>query len=710
MLKDKTADQVTFGTVNVLGNPVAHAETNSASTCINFRPMPGGWLRSWGGRKARKFNAVTGVYRQFHQFRDLLSAGWPTHMSQYKQPDGVVKWKTIHLDNYLEQDIETITPTYDMNDAATRPVAVTNLRERVVYYNGLGLRNATNSRPPFSGWDATNVQYFGLDCFCPSGLAPTVAGAGGGTIDLTDGRVKVYVGWHNADTLHFGNGKYMGDVAGATGVSIAVSNLQRLSRAVHSSFEEANLRYVFYATLPGLSVPYLLMGTDGITPLMAQSTDDTYSITAMRHDVTKEMPITNFPPKPMRWLANVGGRMYGALIDTTPPGGLWPVDDFNYQTGNPRLFTGVFYSAASNDLKGRSYLGNPEESWPTGVGYFSQSPNSMVPIYGMPSPDESSLIVFTAVATYAVIEAADKVHTWTPVSIIHGIRQGNTACSSSRGLIWLTQRNQIVMMGFGKAGVELLSAEYQHLLTDKSPTFATYTLDPINQIDRYEVYFTDGTGVVHDFLAGGGYQVTGNYTCGKTLVDSGDRGHHLLANSSVYTQAGQVEAGLVTGREKIADEAYDPTGAIVVSPFTSVWGSQWLNYQRPVTRKQVVRLALYADGGGQRANPFIDIQMYADTAGMGVVNRVTATGVLNIQSGGPMGDVSIDEKTGLALYEFKFSKADYFKFKWLIIMIGRLDVLYHPMLNDYGNGVDYHANLAGAVFSLHHEIQERGNG
>jgi hypothetical protein len=517
----------------------------------------------------------------------------------------------------------------------------------------------------------------------------------------------VYVGWHNTNTLHFGNGKLMGEVSGGSNVTINVSNLQRLSRAVHSpGVEEGNLRYVFYATLPDLNVPYLLMQADGIHPIQALSTDSTFTITALRHDVTKEMPITNYPPRPFRWLAKVGGRMYGALLDTSIPLGSWPTDDFNYQTGNVRFMTGVFYSAAANDIKGRSYLGNPEESWPIGNGYFSQTPNSMMPVHGMPSPDESCLIVFTSLATYSVIEAADKVHTWEPVSIIHGIRQGNTACSSSRGLIWLTQRNQIVMMETGRAGVELLSAQYQHLLSDKTPTHATYTLDPLNQIDRYEVYFSDGTGVVHDFLAGGGYEITGQYTCGRTLVDAGDRQHYLLANSSIYSQAGQIE----TGDEKIADETYDPTGEVIVNPFTSVWGSQWLNYQKPVTRKQIVRLALYADGGGLRANPFVDIQMYADTAGMGEDNRLTATGVLNIQSGGPLGDVSIDEKTGLALYEFKFSKADYFKFKWLIIMIGRLDVTYHPGLNEYGNAPDYHAHLAGAVFSLHHEVQERGNG
>lgn len=708
MLKGIKADQFAFGTVNVMDNPVHHGDTNSSSVMENLRPMPGQWVRSWGGRKARKFNHVDGRYLQFHEFRDPQFSGWPTHLEQYVDETGVVKWRSLALSNFLEQDVEGINGSYDLNYGADNPVAVANLRERVVMYNGQGVRDGAGSRPPFSGWDGTSVQYFGLDCFNPSGALPLV-GTSAGTITITS-PVKVYVGLHNTNTLHFSNGKYVGEVAAGANIQIDLTQLNRIVPSYHVGVEQGNLVYVFYATLPGLSVPYLLMAADGITPLSQFVISTSYTITLLKHDLTKEMPITNHPPRPMRWLANVGGRLYGAYLDTSIPGGSWPLDDFSYQTGNPRFLCGLAYSAAVNDLKGRSYLGNPEESWPIGSGYFTPTPNSMIPLMGLSSPDQSALVVWTAIATYRVSEAADRFHEWQPLSNIHGIGKASTAVTTAKGVIWLTQRNQIAMYvsGYGEGSVVVLSDKYQHLLSRKTAKFATYTLDPVNHIDRYEVYFTDGTCVVHDFKAGGGYLVSGSFGCGKTLTDYNNRQYHILANNAIYTHAGQPE----NGRERLAEETFDAAGAVVVSSIVSKWGTQWLSYGDPTTRKEFICLTLCADGAGERTNGLVDVALYADTGGMGDNNKIQGSGrELNVQSGGPI-DVTASERTGLAYYDYKFSSSNYFKFKFLVTITGRTDLTDHPAMDEYGNSVaenGHHSHFAGALFSAHHELRDRKN-
>jgi len=670
-IQSRPATQVEFRGVITSGNPMGRPFA-SASHCHNLRTMPGDWLRLWGGRKARYYSA-SGTWRQFHEYRDPLFSGWSNHLAQHGDSGDANTWKWVSLNNFLVIDILTITGTYDSNFASSNAVAICNLRNSIIIYNGLGVRDAGGSRPPFSAYIPIINQkvYFGLDPHVPGGVNPSAAVTGTGTINVVTSR-KIYVGLYNTWTGHFSNGVLAGTIGPASSKQILVDNLQNLKTQYHDLIEQGFIRYVFYSTLDGGEVPYLLMDTDLITPLQQFSTSANYTITALRTDVTKEMPTENVPPRPMRWIAIVNGRLYGALM----AGGA------GFYTPDQRFHGGVVYSAAASDVKDREFLGSPEESWP--LTNFTPSPNSETPTCGVPAPDGYRLLCCTPTSTFLVEEAADGVHEWTTVSEKHGISRIETMAQTDHGPVWTTQRNQIVRLAGER--VEILSTNYQTLLRGKVVRFGTYTLDPLNQIDRYEVYFTDGTGVVHDFVTGDGYSITGDYTAGKTLTRQDALQFHILGKQHLYTQAGQPEDSL----EKMRNEDYTGESTKAFTGINGEWRSQWTDFGDPSSRKNMPWIDLICDGQQ------LTVEWYADLQPLTTANKQTAA----LQAT-PQSNVN-------SMRRAKLNHPQRFFYKLVFKLAGRTELDTHPGLDEYA-AAEAGADVPGAVLQARYTVENAEN-
>lgn len=649
-------EQFRFGGVVTSGHPLRRPPA-SASYAHNARIMDGGWLRTWGGRKARLHQA-SGEWRWFHEYRDPAYAGFTNHIAQHWASGPTVKWRWFALTNWANGDIETISTAYDGAFSATNRAAICNLRDRVVIYNGLGVKDANGSKPPFSLYVPGIGQtfYMGLDPWLAGGSPPVVSTAGAGSVTTQRSR-KIYVGLYNSYTGHFSNGIYCATVGAVTSKTIALSSLNAIKTASHGALEDGYLNWVFYITLDGGEVPYLLMnGYNPYTVPIATTTAsintlaDVYSASTYWLDTTKEMPTSNFPPRPMRWVAPLNGRLYGCLM-SGGNGGLGV--EFSYTAGTAR-HAGVSYSASADDLAREHTIGNPEESWP--LDFWTPTPNGEIPINGMPAPDGFRLLVHTASHTFLLEEAADGIHEWEAASDVHGLARAECAVRTQHGAVWLTQRNQIAILAGNK--VEILSWEYQTLLRGKTPRFGTYTLDPLNAIDRVEFYFTDGTAVVHDFVTGAGHTVAGDYTAGATLTSNLNTQYHLLAKQHIWTQAGQPE----NGREKVADEVFTSPSTADKAAIAAEWRSQRVFMGDPSVRKEVSWLDAIGDTSR------VTLEYYKEFDEFISGNKKTTTKV-----------------TVAPFTRFQLSDrhAIWMKFVWLIA--GRTDIEDHPTLDQYGD-------------------------
>lgn len=705
-MRNRPLDQFEFGGVRHDQNPV-HADPTSANVCHNFRTVP--YLRLYGGRKARKYlidpavgetPTEAGRWRRLHQYEDPAFSGWSSHLGQWTE-GSAASWRWFSIFNFIDTKIESIATTNDGGWVLVNPAPVVNLRDRVVMYNGAGVRSGVDSRPPFSSWYGSELLYFGLDCYSPSGFLPTVSTVAG-AIDLV-GAVDIYVGIHNTKTQHFSNAKKAGTVAAANDLSIVVAGLNNLSMTVDANHptESGYLKYVFYATIENGAVPYLLMEANGIDPVTAIAGSTSHTLTTLKRDITKRAPFNNHPPRAMRWIAKVNQRLYGAYISYSGLAlGSLPNEDFSYASSGIRQACGIVYSAATQDSSGGSWLGVPEESWP--LDNFSPTPNSIIPLWGAPSPSEEELLVFTARRTYLVAEAADRQHDWRPIAPVDGIKNGMTCVETRHGVVWETQRGDIAV--FDGQEFRVLSRPYKKLTRGKVSAFGTYTLDEVNMIDRYEIHYTDGTGVAYDFMTGQGFSFSKPtaHTAGTTLVDNlqPPRHYHMLADHSLYSQAGQPENGL----ELMWDEEYiNGNGTIKRRSVEGRWVTQNLDFGEPVTQKELLQVDLVTDGGGAKINPHVEMDLWPDSAWEIDDNRVESRGKLNPQGSGK-------DIPGHGIYTYRFSGANYFRFRFAIRMIGRVEdrVQYHPLPGDYLNG-DPATSMVGGVFSIHYGVTVTGN-
>lgn len=565
----------------------------AAVHCHNFRVMPSTdgmlWLRLFGGRLTRAIYA-TGLWKQFHEFRDPFFAGFLNQLGQ--NVDGAtVSWWWISLTNWLTLGALDIDQNYGGSFTRTTLAPVCNADDGIILYNGLGVRDTfAGSKPAFSVYFADNQQliYLGLDCFIPVGFVPpTASSAGGGSIEILN-EIQIYVGLFNTRTYHFSNVVPAGRIAAGVNRTIHVASLTNIRMHNHGAYEEGLQKFVFFATadLENAEVGYLMMDpSDPTLPIMNDITDSTIDITDYLLDTSKEAPTENFPPRPMRWVAAVNGRIYGALL---PEGGASPpLPDFSYIPPTHYL-AGIVWSAAASDVSEVFFLGAPEHAYP--LDNFRATPNTEQPLWGAKSPEGKSLHVVTPTANFLVFEDIDERHDFVKIPGGHGINNVSTYCpDTEHGTIWEDQCGQIVTLD-SDGSLNVLSRGYQDKLRGKVSRCATYTRDPDNMIDRYELFFTDGTEWIHDFVTGQGYSADADFTAAKTLHNQSNRQYHICANKDIFTGAGQPE----DTRERVKD---DIVVGVSAAPQRRVgeYETHWLDFGDPAGEGNIAETHIHGD-------------------------------------------------------------------------------------------------------------------
>lgn len=648
----------------------------------NLRPLPGGMLRLIGGRRARYFEVTSAAtIMRFWEYREPTGHGFTSQMRQHNDgaSPNVVKWQWFSLVSWAVADILTISQTNDNGWTRTNQAAVENLFDKVMIYNGLGNRDGTNSKPPFSLWIPAvgEAHYCGLDLYSPTDTAPT-AGTGAGVGLVVETHIKVSVGLYNSRTGHYSNTIDCGTVSPGTYAGITVSNLNRIAINYNSVIEQGDIKFVFYFSIDGGENRYLHMATNGYDPYTEASTATSTTLDQIPNiDLTKPTPTRNHPPRPMRWLAKVGGRLYGAPMPGGSGGFGGMTDGFQY-TYETKRYGGVSYSNSGADQEGGEQLGDPNQSWPPDQWF--PTPNNEQPLAGFQAPDGYRLLTICQSSAFLHEEAVDGIHEPTEISSIHGISVPATAVVAEREtdtgkdkmVIWLDQNNSICALRKGSEHVEVLSRDYQNLLpSTKTAKCATYTLDPGNYIDRYEVYFTDGTGVVHDFNTGLGYTVTADVTAARSMRSAIGSIFHLLAKRHMYSQAGQPN----NGKEIVANEDYDSGGEVVESGITGALHTQWMPGGDEQARKQMPWVRVEGDGGR------IAVDVYRDYQEQVTDNKITTTNQA-ISQASNLGQRVTDWVRSFLLN----TVSQGYLFKAVVTLTGPTDSSeYHNTMEQYGN-------------------------
>jgi len=579
--------------LNTAGHPLLRPR-GSSYQCDNFRVMPGGWLRLRGGRKLRLTTSGPG-------FVQLYPYQWPpealsrsvipnSHWAQFRANSTDVYWSLIHVDTptFTLEHKQLIMTSLDDNWASSNPIAAVTINHLVFFYNGQGIRDETSSRPPLMTYQHQHdkIRFVGLDAWCPVG-GPT-ATFGTGSIECTGVR-RLWVGLRNGMSTHYSNAIHVGTFGPFDDpTSITVSGLKTLKLPTPSDqdFPTNNFGYVFYLTYEDGQVPYMVMDPnyDFASPLVVDSAFDTYTldfptltdIGGIYLDPTREMPTTNFPPRPMRSMCYVGGRVYGVLlpnagyIDTDLPPAM-PIQPeptlghrsipFSYYTETPAnqyQHRGVVWSHAARDAYDNDFVGIPEESWP--LDFFSFTPSGEEPL--IVDDAKTRVLVICPSSCFLLEETADGIHEWTEISAIRGIKAVKTLTKTSYGHVWVTQHNEVVLLPLNSASLVVLSESYQSVI-NSTPVSGTYILDVKNQVDRYQFWMANGRSICHDFKLQTAYTETPHvYDCAKTLTRTDGTRLYCVANQNIYTVEGQPEtSGVMTMDEmpsapKAAIEGY----------------------------------------------------------------------------------------------------------------------------------------------------------
>lgn len=673
----RPVEQLEFRGIYTAGNPIQRPR-GTARRCANFRVMPGGWLRLRSGLQPRVY-----VGQKVQQIAPIRMLDW--HGSEYQlvqvNNGGVVKWHWWSALTYVIADgftdVETIATASDYEFAKTNPAPMTNLIDRPVMYNGLGVRDASSSRPPFSHYTALGARYFGLDAYCPAGN-PTVSWSPGTGYNKVLTRIKVYVGLYHEATAHYSNGVLAGTIGKQDGLgAIMVSNLNRLKYATHGPGETAELYYVFYATNDGGEVPYLILNStlDGpykvpvtLGGTAASLSIDTTAEGGFVRNLAAEMPIENFPPRPMRSIAYVNGRLYGAPMLGGTSGGT----GFNYRPDGRELAS-VCWSAAAGDSVETAFLGDPLQSWP--LLNMAYTPNGEQPCVVAAADDGVRVLVITPTSCFYLEEQADGIHEWITLSRVHGITNPTTLRTTKYGQVWVNQRNQIVLLAPDARDVQILSTHYQDVLSGETVTCADYILDPLNQVDRYQVWFSGGGSVCHDFaLDGEAYTTTGpEITAAATLVDLRGYRHHVVANTGVYTHEGQPE----TGKVPAVDKLYDENGEIVEHEIEGYYERNWDDFADSDLRKEMPMVDLIGDGAAT-------VEWYGDLEEVKEDNKKTVSGE------------QIKQSDTAQVYRYKLANAHKFWYKLAFRLTGHSEDCegYYPNPADEG---DLPNNFYGSI-------------
>lgn len=616
--------------------------------------MPGNYLRLRSGR-IRRANGPGGIVRQIGSCKLRDFWGKDQHITQIG-----TDWRSliVNTPSYTPGAvIEAIGTVNDGGWANNNPVAMCNLSDRPLFYNGLGERTPTDSKPPFSTWTPSKgLRYFGLDAYFKGYDTPGDFDPFGAPeshyVEAADGynkwqtRISIYMGLWHKPTDHYSNGQYIHHylTPQLTPVKIIVDHLDRCLYAAHSTAERDELFFVFYATIDAGSVPYLILNEslDGpyAVPVTATETDlsiDSTAPTGFNLDLVHEMPLKNHPPRPMRSIAPVNGRLYGVLMKggahhdngirgpslVGGPGG--PAYNMFSYVPLERDLAAVVWSAAQSDPLGSDFLGDPLQSWPyNNIAYTPsiEQPYVVAPVPVSQDVSEVALVI-TNTHAYYLQEQADGVHDWVTISPIHGIGVAATLITTAHGMVWVTQRNQIVLLRPGGLAVELLSAEYQSLMIGK-PTCADYILDPDQLVDRYQVWFDTGKSVCHDFLIDGpgkGYSATNHdFSAAFTTADNAGLTHHILAKTNFFTHERQPGGGIV-----VTDDGTEIAGR---------YQRNWDDFGDDDVRKEMPHLDMIGDlevAPSLGLSP-VTVEWYADFEQVAAPNRKIATGAKVTQS------------------------------------------------------------------------------
>lgn len=596
-----------FKGLNLAGNPLTR-ELGTASDCTNVRVMPGNWLRLKGGRKARlNFTNASSVAHFINPA--IYSAVGNDYALAQVNYSGTRKMVRLNLTDWTadETGLETISAAYE----STHFYAHAVLADSVVWDNGKGCSEAgIVPVPSLTQWQpASTVRYFGLDCE-KNGAVNVSFSSGGSGLNSVTTSVSIYVGLHNTATQHFSNGILIGTLTSTGGTGeISVSGLLNISYPTHGASETSELKWVFYATIDGYNVAYLIMDSTLSGPFTVDVTSNTAelditsgTVNGWVLDTTKERPVTNYAPRRMRSICYASGRLYGILSPTSSVSGL----GLRYQIAANELHK-VVWSDAAGSVQNRDYLGDPLQSWP--ATNASNVPGGERPLVVYPAPNLAEVMVFTATKVFILREQADGVHDWDTISNEHGLDPQTSyrvVTRTRHGVVWVTQNKQLAIYT-NEGEFKILSRDYDAsaYVTGAAVTAILYVYDPINLIDQVHVYRTN-TSYTHDFETGawinsephavyaaGVLQRQGTYNPEK---------HFAIAATSaagsgqgIYTIAGQYDQ---SGLEVTYDEVFagasgstKNTQELAVGNFTS----NWFTFNDPNWRKEIQYIDFIGD-------------------------------------------------------------------------------------------------------------------
>lgn len=636
-VQSKPIPQYEFMGLNLSGNPITRPP-GSAFVADNVRVMPGNWIRLVSGRVARRnLTSAKRVHRIISVQVRSSNLSDDNHLVLVQYASNVIRMCKFDLSTMLvdETGIETI----DVGGSFVPDCRFcqAQLSNSVVFANGFGLPppNEEMQPPSLTQWmPPSTIRYFGLRE--PFGEGNSIAlftpGSGHNTVQNS---VRLFIGVHNVETQHYSNGVEIGEISTTSGsgtISVTIFQATAWSVLTHGAAETAEQRYVFYATIDGLNVPYLIMNAelDGpFTAPISHPSPDTGTQTVSLSitpdgtngwilDTTKEMPINNDPPYMMRSIAFVSGRLYGIYADTP--------EFFSSQLSR----SVVCWSQADGSQLTTDFLGDPLQSWP--LQNVTTTPTAERPLAIFAAPNNQELMVFTATHTFLLREQTDNLQEWgDSISDEHGLyaithtHAEALICRTRHGVCWLTQHLQIAIYT-NNGELKILSSDYDALLSGADVfTCINYVYDPKNKIDRVDLHWqqievheqgswTISRSLCHDFITGATTTSQFPYVyAAQTVTSRISASKYFFLAASPYSVAvqdvnGLLSCGLFTyegqpdhdGRIPTMMERYSSGTELLPSPATDLpWGyyiPNWLNFGDPNWVKQISHIDIIGDG------------------------------------------------------------------------------------------------------------------
>lgn len=628
--------QKQFGPINLYGNPIDRPD-GSASLVRDFRVMPGNWLRLRSGRIAKRNLTSAWDVLQIQPVSISGALGSAYHLAQitYSGSDSKIVKVMISTGGAItfdETGLEQLVHA-QYTDLATRVTPIVNLPDSVIFGNGWGYiplsggSDIVTPVPFFTQIDRNGaVRYFGLPLWpeafdrTASSTQPTVQfnsgtytpGSNTNCNTITTS-ITIHVGLYNTVTGHYSNTYNCGTLTASGGYgTIRVVDAWNMNYATHGSTETAELKLVFYATLDGFEVPYLILtdaqdgpftaavGTHNVDLAITEATDNGWIL-----DLTKRAPYNNYPPRQMSSAWYTNGRLYGILYefyDNPGHNSQVPAPDPMEITDKDQA--SVCWSEAEGSSRTQDFVGDPLQSWPP--NNISPVPSGERPLAGTAAPNNIDSVVWTATHTFLLTEQADGIHEWTCIADSHGLYNVSNAGlklfkKTRHGIMWVTQRKQIAIYKGGE-DIEIVSQDYDPLLKSQTPTNAAYFYDPVNFVDRFQVFWSNGS-VIHDFHTGG-YLTT--------------EPHAVRAGAMIATTTGDTYLVIAAGTlnsamgffaiEGLPDQSYAIprvdqlfTGTSGQTTSTNelpegIWLGNWEDFEDILQRKEMQYIHLLGDG------------------------------------------------------------------------------------------------------------------